>query len=248
MHHLFGTLILGLGFSALVSAQEIMVSAAASLTESFKEMGAEFEKQRPGSKVVFNFGASDKLLQQISAGAPVDVFASADELTMDKAVAGGKVDPASRVNFAGNALVLIVPANARTLPKGPKDLLGPAYVHIAIGNPASVPAGRYTKDSLAAQGLWQPLEGRFVLAQSVRQALDYVSRGETEAGFVYATDAALLKGRVKVAGLIPTGSPISYPIAIVEGTPNKALALAFLHFVTHPQGQAILAHHGFSKP
>lgn len=247
MKPILRALLLALLASPLARAQEITVSAASSLTEAFREIGRAFEKRHPGARVLFNFGASDKLLQQITAGAPVDVFASADPVAMDKAVAGRAVDPATRVDFAGNTLVLIVPLDAPRVPGGAKDLLDPAFTPIAIGNPASVPAGRYAREALDQLGLWQPLEGRFVLALSVRQALDYVSRGEAQAGFVYATDAAVARGRVRMAATLPAARPVTYPIAVVASTARRPVAAAFVAFVAG-DGQAVLARHGFSRP
>jgi hypothetical protein len=118
-------------------------------------------------------------------GAPVDVFASADQVTMDRA--GAFIDPATRADFAGNALVLIMPSDSALALTSPEDLKGEEFKLVAIGNPDSVPVGRYAKGALEAAGLYEPLTPKFVLAETVRQALDYVARGEVQAGFVYAT-------------------------------------------------------------
>jgi molybdate transport system substrate-binding protein len=242
------TLLLSLVLGPSVWAQEITVSAASSLTESFKEIGALFEKEHPGSRVLFNFGASDKLLQQILAGAPVDVFAAADQVAMDKAISQRAIQAESRAMIASNALVLIVPSDSKARPSHLKDLLDPLYRHIALGNPTSVPVGRYTQEALVRSELWQPLEARFVFAQSVRQALDYVARGEAEAGFVYATDAMAMSGKVHVAMRVPTSTPITYPAAVVASTRQQTLASLFVRCLVGPQGQSILARHGFGKP
>ena len=229
-------------------AADLTVSAAASLTNAFKELGSVFEAQNPGTSVVFNFGSSDSLLAQIAKGAPADVFASADQETMDRADAQKLLAAASRRNFVANTLVMIVPSDSTLGLKTPADLRRPEVKRIAIGNPASVPAGRYAKGSLETAKLWAAAEPKAVFAQNVRQALDYVARGEVEAGFVYATDAAIMKDKVKVVVTVPTDTAISYPIASVAGSPNSDAARKFLDFVLTPAAQTVLARYGFGKP
>jgi molybdate transport system substrate-binding protein len=232
--------------SAPAMAADLLVSAAASLTNACQEMKAPFEKANPGVNVVFNFASSGALLKQMEQGAPVDVFASADQVTMDKAEK--LIDPATRVNFAGNALVLIVPADGGLPLAGPEDLKEEQFKLVAMGNPDSVPVGRYTKGALEAVGLYETLTPKFVLAESVRQALDYVARGEVQAGFVYATDAALRADKVKIAAQVTGHKPISYPIALLKESKSKDMGQKFIDFVTGEEGQAILAKFGFKKP
>ena len=119
---------------------------------------------------------------------------------------------------------------------------------IAIGVPASVPAGRYAKAALERAALWPAIEAKTIGAQTVRQALDYVARGEVDAGFVYATDAAVLAGKVKVAFVVPTEAPVLYPIAPLAAAGNATAARQFVAYVLSPPGQAVLARHGFAKP
>lgn len=226
---------------------ELLVSAAASLTESFKEIGKSFMAKNPGVRVRFNFAGSGPLLQQIVQGAPVDLFASADQETMDKAEKGGFILPGSRVNFAGNSLVLIAPVNM-SLVAGLADLKSGRVQKIAMANPGSVPAGRYAKAALEKQGLWEALAPKCVMGISVKQALEYVLRGEVEAGFVFATDAAAAKERVRVAAEVPTVSPIVYPAAIVAVSPNKEKGQAFLLYLRTSEAQGILAQYGFTRP
>lgn len=228
-------------------AVELTVSAAASLTQAFRELGPRFEAIHPGTRVVLNFGASGALLQQIAKGAPVDVFASADQDTMDQAQAQGLLGP-RRVDFARNRLVLIVPADGRPLPASLDALRSPSVARIAVGLPASVPVGRYTQSVLEAAGLWSAVAAKRVGAQHVRQALDYVARGEVDAGFVYATDAALMPDKVRVAFAVPTARPILYPVASLAGAAQPAAAAAFVDFLRGEEAQAVLARHGFGRP
>lgn len=231
-----------------VLAADLTVSAAASLTNAFKELQPLFEAQHPDTKLQLNFGASGALLQQIVKGAPVDVFASADQETMDQAQAQSLVKAAERRNFVSNTLVVVVTSDAKVVPKAVTDLAQPAYARIAIGLPASVPVGRYTQAVLQKAGLWGAVEPRMIGASNVRQALDYVARGEVDAGFVYATDAALMPDKVKLALTVPTETPILYPIAPVAASGNAAAAQKFVAFVLSPPAQAVLAKYGFGRP
>jgi molybdate transport system substrate-binding protein len=243
-------LVVGAAMLAVCSnarADELIVSAAASLTNAFKAISDAYEQQHPGTKVLLNFGASDVLMRQIAKGAPADVFASADQKAMDKAVEEKVVDPATRSDFAANALVLIVPTDSRFTPATLKDLTSADIRRVAYGDPASVPIGRYAQGALQAAGVWEAVSAKSVLASNVRQSLDYVSRGEVDAGFVFATDAAIMPDRVKVALTVPTQTPVTYPIALVEGSRHAADAKAFIAYVLSPEGQAVLAKYGF-KP
>lgn len=246
------TLILLLA-SAPLAAAELTVSAASSLTESFRDIAGAYEKANPGTQVDLNFAASGVLLQQIARGAPVDVFASADEATMDQAVQGGHVDAATRQRFARNALWVIVPPvgvarQGAVELTSLQSLRAPQVTRIAIGNPDSVPVGRYARAALQAAGMWPALQGRTITTQNVRQSLDYVARGEVDAGFVYATDAQAMPDRVKRAFEVPVKGGITYPLAAVTPARNAAEARRFIAFVRSPAGQAILARHGFSRP
>lgn len=229
-------------------AADLVVSAAASLTNAFKDVAQAYEKEHPDTKVVLNFGASDVLLQQILKGAPADVFASADQKAMDKAVEEKAVKPASRVDFAANQVVLIVPADSKANITSLKDLTRDDIKRVAYGNPASVPVGRYTQGALEAAGLWNAVQAKGVLAQNVRQSLAYVSRGEVDAGFVFATDAAVVPDQVKVAVRVPSQTPVTYPIAVTARQAAAPEAERFVAYVRSPAGQAILARYGFQQP
>ena len=147
-----------------------------------------------------------------------------------------------------NQLVGIVPAGTRTHLAVLADLTGPEFGRIAWGNPASVPVGRYTQRGLRDAGLAGQLAPRAVLAQNVRQCLDYVVRDEVDAGFVYATDAAIAGNKVKVALRLPTPTPITYPIAVVAHSPHATQAQSFIDYVRSAAGQQVMARFGFLAP
>jgi len=231
----------------LLHAGELIVSAAASLTDAFGDLKPIFEQAHPGVTVRYNFAATGPLLAQIAQGAPADVFASADQKSMDEAVAKQLVDSASRINFAKNELVIAIPANGKAV-TSLADLSRADVQRIGIGNPDSVPVGRYTKAALEKAGLWTSLSPKLIMGESVRQVLDYIVRGEVHAGFVYATDAKKGGDKEVVSAVIPLEKPVSYPMALVAGTKNTELARAFLELVTGPQGQQALAARGFAAP
>lgn len=230
----------------LASAQQLTVSAAASLTDAFKAIAPRFEALRPGVTVRFNFAASGVLLQQIAQGAPVDVFASADQETMSRGAEQQLIAADTRRDFAANSLVLITPP-AGTV-QAVADLPRPDVKRIAIGKLASVPAGRYTQQALESAQLWTGLQAKLVFADNVRQALDYVSRGEVEAGFVYRTDAKLAGDKVRIVATVGGHAPVTYPVAVVADSRQAALARDFVAFLAGAEAQSILARYGFDKP
>jgi molybdate transport system substrate-binding protein len=236
------------GVSAAAQAQTLTVSAAASLTNALKEVGSKFEAERPGVKLQYNFAASGVLIQQISQGAPVDLFISADQETMARGVEQKLLDPATQRDFAANTLVLITPLAGAPALKSLADLNTEPVKRIAIGKLATVPVGRYTKQALEANKLWTAVEPKLVYADSVRQVLDYVARGEVEAGFVYRTDAALMPDKVKIVLQTNDHTPVRYPLAVVSESRQKPLAQAFADYLFSPASQAILARYGFGKP
>jgi len=228
-------------------AVQLTVSAAASLTEVLRELGRLFEQGRPDVQVRINFGGSGALLQQIAQGAPVDVLVSADEDTVGRGVAQKLLAAGTRRDVAANSLVLVAPAGSRT-PAAPQDLLRPEVRRIAIGKPATVPAGRYAQQALEKAGLWSALADRFVYADNVRQVLDYVSRGEVDAGIVYATDALLLRERIRVAATLEGHAPILYPAIVVADARRRDLAAAFVDFLASEPARERFVAAGFTVP
>jgi molybdate transport system substrate-binding protein len=236
-----------------ISAQpkdELLVSAAISLKSSFEEIGAIYEKQT-GVRVRFNLGASGLLQKQLEAGAPVDIFASAGEKQMDELQAKGLIEIKTRRLFARNDLVLVIVPEAKRLIHSFKDLVRPEIRKIAIGNPKTVPAGEYAQEALKNLKLWDVLQPRFVLAENARQILDYVSRGEVEAGLVYTSDVSTSNDMLIVpVTRAPEGThrPILYPIATVKGSSQAENARRFIDLTVSKTGQSILAKYGFLSP
>ncbi|MBX9605147.1 MAG: molybdate ABC transporter substrate-binding protein [Gammaproteobacteria bacterium] len=240
----------GLWFTVALTADaaDLTVSAAASLANALTELAPSFEAAHPGARLHHNFAASDVLVQQLEAGAPVDVLATADGAAMDRAAADRLIVPASRRDFVRNRLVVVVPRNSTLNLTTLRDLAAPAIERVALGAPASVPAGRYARAALEAAGLWPLPADKVVFGQSVRQALDYVARGEAAAGLVYATDAAARADTVRTVFEVPLGNPILYPVAVVAQAPQPALASAYVAWLLSPDTQAGLAKFGFGAP
>jgi molybdate transport system substrate-binding protein len=230
-----------------VWAADLTVSAAASLTQAFQEIGVQFEKQYPDTKLKFNFGASGALLQQIANGAPVDVFASADTDTMDKAVAKGVVATSEVKIFTSNQLVLVAPTESKFHLQQLSDLKKADIKRIAMGLPASVPAGHYAQNVLEKTGLWSEVKNKIISTTHVRQALDYVSRDEVDLGFVYASDALLMQDKVKVVFQVQTTTPIQYAIAKVSSSPHTDAANKFIAYLQANNAQAVLKKYGFGN-
>jgi len=224
----------------------LTVSAAASLTNAFRELARVHEAHHPDTRVLLNFGGSGALLQQIANGAPVDVFVSADRETMDRAVAERLVGPAR--DFVANSLVLAVPADGGLTVTSLQQLAQTRLARIAIGNPATVPAGRYAMRALTVAGLHEGMTERLIHTQHVRQALDYLARGEVDAAFVYSSDLLAMPGRVRLAFELPLDPPVRYPVAPVRDSAQPAEAARFIDFLFSDECQAILRRHGFRSP
>jgi molybdate transport system substrate-binding protein len=234
-------------WASAVSAQEITVSAAVSTKEAVEQLGRRFGQARPGAIVRFNFGASGDLQKQIEAGAPVDLFISAGERQMDALDRQGLIRSETRRVFARNVLTVVKPADSRLDLANPVDLLDGRIQRIVIGNPKTVPVGQYAEQSLRSLGLWERLRPKLILAENVRQALEYVARGEVDAGFVYTTDIAVKASQVREAFRPPddTYTPILYPVAVVKESRQPVLASAFIDLLVSPEGQSALARLGF---
>ena len=234
----------------LARAQEITLSVAISMKEAVETLGRQFTQGRPRVMLRYNFGSSGELQKQIEAGAPVDLFISAAQRHMDELEQKGLIDPASRRVFARNVLTVIKPAGSVLDISKPADLLDPKVRRIVIGNPRTVPVGQYAEESLKALALWDRVQPKLVFAENVRQALDYVARGEVEAGFVYSTDIPVRAGQVTEAfrPAEDTYRPVTYPVAVVKDSRQPALARAFIDLLMTREGQSALSRLGFQPP
>ncbi len=225
----------------------ITVFAAASTTDVLSEAGRRFE-EATGNEVQFSFDSSSNLARQIKAGAPADLFISADERWMDDVATAGFIEAGTRVDLLGNALVLIAPAGQEfeVTMSNEFEFTGslPQVTRIAVGDPAHVPAGRYARQALEALGWWDSLEGLLMPALDVRAALRLVELGEANAGIVYSTDAKASDTVVVIAAFpLDTHERITYPIALCEGAAPGAGE--FLEFLQSAEMAAVFAGAGF---
>jgi molybdate transport system substrate-binding protein len=248
MMRLILALLMALGLALPARADDkVVVFAAASLKTALDAAAAAFHKGG-GPEVSLSYGGSLGLARQLVAGAPADVFISADEPSMDAAAKGSAIKPDTRADFLRNHLVVVAPKAASL----EKLELTPAALGAAIGGGKlatgevkTVPVGRYAKESLDKLGLWATVEPRLAMTDNVRAALEFVARGEAALGIVYATDAAA-EPRVKVVAKFPDGShaPIVYPLAIASASKNPAAA-RFIAFLRSDAAAPLFGAQGF---
>jgi molybdate transport system substrate-binding protein len=232
-----------------VRAETARVAVAISLKEAVTEIAAAYKAEGRGD-VEFTFGSSGQLQAQIEYGAPIDAFISAAHAQVDGLVKAKRADPDSKRVVAGNRLVLIVPAGAKSPPATFKDLAGARVRRVAVGEPKTVPAGQYAMQALEAMGLRDAVKGRLVHGANVRQVLDYVERGEVDAGIVYATDAQESGERVRVVERADpkTHDAVEYPAVLVSNSRRREAARGFLEYLKGEKARAILAGKGFEVP
>jgi molybdate transport system substrate-binding protein len=225
---------------------ELTVSVAASLQNTMRDLEPLFEQAHPHTRLSFNFGGSGTLAQQVEQGAPADVFLAAAPKPMDDLAAKGLLLAGTRQDLVRNEVVLIAPKDSLSLASF-DGLRDPAVKLIALGDPASVPAGDYGRQVLRALHLWEAVQGKLVLAKDVRQVLTYVETGEADAGIVYATDARESE-KARVAAVAPAAShaPVVYPVAVLRDSRNAADARLFITFLAGPQARKIFLGHGFT--
>lgn len=234
---------------ALADEAKITVFAAASLTNAMQDIASAYKKEKHVD-VVSSFASSSTLARQIEAGAPADLFISADQKWMDYAVDKKAIDTATRETLLGNSLVVVAPKSSPT-----GEIAINAQTNwtrllnggrLAVGNPDHVPAGIYAKEALQKLGAWETLSPKLAPAEDVRGALALVERDEAPLGIVYGSDAVASKG-VKVVGTFPEDShkKVEYPVAIVDGHKN-ATVTAFYDYLKGPQASAIFKQYGFT--
>jgi molybdate transport system substrate-binding protein len=232
-------------FIEAAKADEILVSAAVSLTDVLNEISKSYHSKSKNT-VKFNFGPSSGLARQIEEGAPADIFFSADLSQMDNLDRKGRLKPGTRKNLLSNQLVIIVPADSKLAISSPKDLLKPGVRRIALAEPSSVPVGVYSSKYLTDVGLWDQVKPKVVPVQDVRATLASVESGNVEAGFVYKTDAALSK-KVKIVYEVPIdkGPKITYPVAVVKESKHKDATRDFMNYLSSPAVKTSFKKFGF---
>src|SRR5215475_12453084 len=226
-------------------ADEILVSAAASLTDVLNTISKSYQANSKNT-ARFNFGPSSGLARQIEEGAPADIFFSADLPQMDGLDKKGLLEPSTRKNLLSNQLVIIVPADSKFPITSPRDLLNSDIKRIALAEPSSVPVGVYTREYLTGEGLWEQVKGRLAITQDVRATLASVESGNVEAGFVYKTDAAV-SNKVRIVYEVPLdkGPKIIYPVAVVKESKQKNAAGDFLSYLVTPGSKELFKKYGF---
>lgn len=225
-------------------AATVTVFAAASLTESLKEIASTYE-QETGDKIVFNFAASGTLARQIEAGAPADIFFSADESKADDLERKGLIVKGTRQSRLQNSLVIVAQPDVTNI-HSPADLTNAAIQRIALGDVKTVPAGTYAQTYFEKCGLWSALGPKIIPCENVRAVLAAVESGNVDAGAVYKTDAAISK-KVKVAFEVPVsdGPKISYPLALLANAPQPQAANKFLDYLWGNQARSVFLRYRF---
>jgi molybdate transport system substrate-binding protein len=241
----FGLLVLATTWIVRTHAAEVRVFAAASLTDSMKEVASAYEKES-GDKVIFNFGASSTLARQIQEGAPADIFFSADEAKMDWLESKGLIEKGTRKDRLSNTLVIVIAAENGAAINSPKDLAAPNIRRVALGDPRAVPIGVYTWEYLDKLKLRDAVRPKVVATENVRAALAAVEAGDAEASIVYKTDAAI-STKVKVAFEVPMeeGPKIRYPMAILKDAIEPQAAKKFFEHLSSDEAGKVFRKYGF---
>lgn len=229
-----------------VRAEEIIVSAAASLTDALREIGKAYQLKSQ-NKATFNLGSSSELARQIDEGAPADIFFSADLEKMESLEKKGRIERGSQKNLLSNQLVIVIPRSSKLTIRSPMDLLRADVERIALAEPSSVPVGIYAKKYLEGEGLWEKIQYKVVPVLDVRAALASVESENADAGFVYKTDAAISK-KVEVVYEVPRekGPRIIYPVALIKESRRKGAAQDFIRFLSSDSGKKIFEKYGFT--
>ncbi|WP_332631433.1 molybdate ABC transporter substrate-binding protein [Halalkalibacter flavus] len=223
---------------------EIIVSAAASLTEVLNDIKVSFEEEYPNINVTFNFGSSGALQQQIIQGAPVDIFFSAAQDKFEELVEQGFINEEVGFDLVGNQIVLVTTIDNEQI-QSFDDLKEHAQT-ISIGTPESVPAGKYAKEMLENVGLWNEIENKIVFAKDVRQVLTYVETGNVDAGIVYLTDA-LISSKVNIVTEAEEGThePIIYPLGVINESEKRNESMIFYEYLQSEKSLKIFEEYGF---
>jgi molybdate transport system substrate-binding protein len=232
--------------SPTVQTISLTISAAASLKDSLEALKPIYAKGKPNIKLVYNFGSSGALQQQIEQGAKVDLFISAATKQMDALEKKGLLVDGTRKNLLSNQMVLITPQNSTDV-SDIKDLTSPRVKRIALGEPKSVPAGQYAQQVLTSFKIADKIKNKVVYAKDVRQALNFVESGNADAGLVYLSDAKITP-KVKIVTTVEesTHSPIVYPIAVLKSSKNVNAAKEFEQFLFGGDVKTVFEKQGFT--
>ncbi|MCI6888068.1 MAG: molybdate ABC transporter substrate-binding protein [Lachnospiraceae bacterium] len=235
--------------AAPVSEAEILVAAAASLKNAYEEkLIPMFQEANPGVTVKGTYDSSGKLQTQIEEGLEADVFMSAATKQMKALDEGGYIASDTIVNLLENKIVLIVPAGSDSKLEKFEDIVNAES--IALGDPASVPAGQYAEEALTSLGIWDSIQDKVSLGTNVTEVLNQVAAASADAGIVYATDAASMADQVTVVAEAPEGSlskKVIYPVAVVKNTAHEDAAKAFTEFLQTDEAMAVFESYGFTK-
>ena len=231
--------------SQATSSTQLTISAAASLKDVMEEIEPLYEQEHPGTEIIYNFASSGSLQRQIEQGAPVDIFISAAAKQMDALEKQDLLLTETRHDLLKNQMVLVIPASNKKVDNF-NDLTTKEIQIIALGEPKSVPAGKYAQEVLTSFKIADQVNSKAVYAKDVRQVLNYVATGNVEAGIVYRTDAQV-SDHVKIAAIAPetSHSPVMYPIAVIKDSDNPEAATELVEFLTTPEAQTVFEEYGF---
>jgi len=225
----------------------LTVSAAASLQKVMIDVQQLYNTVQPNVKIIYNFAASGSLQQQIEQGANVDVFISAATQQMDALADKGLILADTRKNLLTNQIVLVVPNNSQGITNF-QDLARSSITKIAIGEPKSVPVGKYAQEILNYFQILNQVKNKLVFAKDARQVLSYVETGNVDVGIVYLTDAKLSKStKVVITAPIASYSPVIYPVAVVQNSRKISIAKDFIQFLASQQAIKVYEKYGFRK-
>lgn len=240
------SLLSGCQTTAAAPRVTLTVSAASDLTPAFQELGREFERAT-GHQVVFNFGSTGQLAQQIEKGAPVDVFAAANVSFVEQLEQEGLIIPSTKALYAQGRLTLWTRADSPIRVERIEDLTRPEVRKIAIANPDHAPYGIAAREALQKAGVWEAIQPKLVFGENVSQTLQYADTGNVDVAIVALSLSKTSQGRWT---LVPDDlhTPLNQALAVIKGTPHEAQARQFAQFINGPQGRPIMIKYGFTLP
>ena len=224
---------------------ELLISAAASMTDVLTEMAELYKEVAPNVTLTYTFGSSGALQAQIEEGAPSDIFMSAAQKQMDTLEEGGYIIKDTRKTLLVNKVVLISPLDSESSVTSFEELVNPEVENIGIGDPTSVPVGQYSEEIFTNLDIWDEINAKAVYGSDVRTVLTWVEAGEVDFGLVYATDAASTD-KIKVLTEAPEGShkEVSYPVAVIKSSNNVDAAQAFLDYLSSEEAAEVFVKYG----